>query len=52
MMSIQQFQQVVANALFQGDMTLAGLTIFAVIIGIILAMTRNDLKTGFILMLP
>lgn len=52
MMSIQQFQKIVADALFQGDMMLAGLTIFGIIMGVVLAMCKNDLKTGFILMLP
>ena len=52
MITIAQFQEILADALFSGDMEIAGLTMYAIILGIIFSLCKGNWQTGMIITLP
>lgn len=52
MISVQQFQQLVAENLFGGDLAIAGLVMYAAVLAIVFAVTRDNYHVGIIVSIP
>lgn len=52
MISVQQIQEVIAENLFGGDTTIAGLAMFAIVLALVFALFRNNYHVGIIVSIP
>lgn len=52
MISIQQFQQIFADALFSGNTEIAGILMYTVVLAIVFALTKKDFHVGILVSLP
>lgn len=52
MMSIEQFQTILSDTLFSGNLEIGGMIIYAVVLGLVFTFTKRNLHTGIILSIP
>ena len=52
MISVQQFQDIFARSLFGGDLTIAGIVMYAAVLGVVFVLCKNNISTGVLLSLP
>lgn len=52
MIDLAQFQELLANSLFGGDMGIAGIVIYATVLAVIFVIFKKDYHIGIIIMIP
>lgn len=52
MMNANNFQTLLADVLFNGDTAIAGMVMFAAVMGIVFALTKSDFRVGILVMIP
>lgn len=52
MIDLAQFQELLANSLFGGDMGIAGIVIYVTVLAVIFVIFKKDYHIGIIIMIP
>lgn len=52
MIDLAQFQELLANSLFGGDMGIAGIVIYVTVLAVIFVIFKRDYHIGIIIMIP
>lgn len=52
MINLSQFQELLANSLFGGDLSIAGIVIYAVVLAVIFVIFKKDFHIGIIISIP
>ena len=52
MIDLAQFQELLANSLFGGDMGIAGIVIYATVLAVIFVIFKKDYHIGIIITIP
>ncbi len=52
MFTIQQFQRILADTMFAGNMDIAGMVIFSVVLVIIFVICRDNILVGILISIP
>lgn len=52
MIDLAQFQELLANSLFGGDMGIAGIVIYVTVLAVVFVIFKKDYHIGIIIMIP
>lgn len=52
MLTVQQLQSMIGDTFFEGNIDIAGILMYAIVMGVIFALCKKELNVGILLMLP
>ena len=52
MIDLAQFQELLANSVFGGDMSIAGIVIYVTVLAVVFVIFKKDYHIGIIIMIP